>query len=139
MTYANLADLNAILNGIAFTLICAGLIAIKRGDERRHVRLMLAAVGVSTLFLISYLIYHAEVGSVAFEGQGAVRWFYFALLISHIVLAALQVPLIIGTVILGLRDRRAAHRRWAVITAPVWLYVSLTGVIVYLMLYWLPV
>ncbi len=133
-----LPHLNAALNATAFALICAGLWAIKRRrDERLHKRFMLAAVAVSTAFLASYLTYHALAGSVRFQGQGPVRTLYFAILISHVILAAVQVPLIATTVVLGLRDRRQRHRRWAKVTAPIWLYVSLTGVVVYVMLYWL--
>ena len=130
-----LADADAVLNGIAFVLICAGLVAIKRGNVELHKKLMLAAVAVSALFLISYLTYHATCESVKFTGEGWIRPVYFTLLISHIVLAAVQVPLILRTVWLGLKDRRAAHKRWAKVTTPIWLYVSLTGVIIYLMLY----
>ena len=133
--YHYLPDVNAVLNSIAFALICAGLLAIKRGDERKHKILMLSAVSVSTLFLISYLIYHFEVGSVKFEKEGVIRWVYFPLLISHIVLAVVSVPLIIITVVRGLRDQRERHRKVAKITACIWLYVSITGVVVYVMLY----
>jgi len=135
--YSFLADVNAALNATAFVLICAGLTAIKRGHERAHKALMLTAVGVSALFLASYLFYHYNVGSVKFEGEGPVRWFYLAILISHIILAVVQVPLIVMTVIRGLKDQRQKHKRLAKITAPIWLYVSLTGVVVYVMLYWL--
>ena len=133
--FAWLADLNAALNGVATVLIAAGLVAIKARREALHKVLMLSAVAVSAAFLTSYLIYHYRVGSVAFTGQGWVRWVYFPLLISHIVLAAVQVPLIVLTVWYGLRDRRDRHRRLAKITAPIWLYVSITGVVVYWMLY----
>ena len=136
MTYANLADLNAILNGVAFVLICAGLAAIKRGNEDLHKKLMLAAVGVSAAFLVSYLVYHAKVGSVKYTGEGAIRYVYFAILITHVILAAVQVPLIIMTVVRGLKGQLDKHRRLARITAPIWLYVSLTGVVIYVMLYW---
>lgn len=135
--YAWLADLNAALNATAFVLIGFGLAAIKRGRERAHKVLMLTAVGVSALFLTSYLIYHWQVGSVKFQGEGPIRWVYLAILVSHVVLAAVQVPLIAMTVVYGLKDQRAKHRRLAVITAPIWLYVSFTGVVVYVMLYWL--
>ena len=135
MDYSYLADLNAALNATAFVLICCGLIAIRRGNERAHKVWMLSAVTVSALFLVSYLTYHYMVGSVKFEGEGAIRWVYFTILISHIVLAVVQTPLIIMTVIRGLRDQREKHKRLARITAPIWLYVSLTGVVVYVMLY----
>ncbi|MFN3242741.1 MAG: DUF420 domain-containing protein [Planctomycetota bacterium] len=133
-----LADVDAILNGIAFVLICAGLVAIKRGNVELHKKLMLAAVGTSALFLACYLTYHATCESVKFQGEGAIRPVYFTLLISHIVLAAVQVPLILRTVYLGLKDRREAHKKWAKITTPIWLYVSITGVVIYLLLYHLP-
>ena len=132
-----LPHVNAALNATAFALICCGLLAIRRRREQLHKRFMLSAVAASTLFLTSYLIYHAHVGSVKFQGEGAVRIVYFTILVSHTVLAVVQVPLIATTVVLGLRDRRARHRKWAKITAPIWLYVSLTGVVVYGMLYWL--
>ena len=130
-----LADVDAVLNGIAFVLICAGLIAVKRGKVELHKKLMLAAVATSALFLACYLTYHATCEAVKFQGEGPVRLVYFTLLISHIVLAVVQVPLILRTVYLGLRDRREAHKKWAKVTTPIWLYVSITGVVIYLMLY----
>lgn len=136
--YRILADVDAVLNAITTALIVAGLLAIKRGVERLHKILMLSAAGVSALFLVSYVTYHINVGSIRFEGEGAIRVVYFAILISHVFLAAVQVPLILRTIYLGIRDRREQHRRCARITAPVWLYVSVTGVVVYVMLYHLP-
>ena len=133
--YRILADVDAFLNGVTTVLIIAGLLAIKRGNEKLHKRLMLTAAVVSALFLASYLTYHANVGSVEYEGEGPIRAVYYAILITHVVLAVVQVPLILRTLYLGLKDRRQQHRRWARITAPVWLYVSVTGVVVYLMLY----
>lgn len=130
-----LADVDAALNGMAFLLICAALVAIKRGNIALHRKLMLAAVTTSAVFLACYLTYHATCDSVKFKGQGAIRPVYFTLLISHIILAAVQVPMILRTVYLGLKDRRAAHRKWARVTTPIWLYVSVTGVIIYVMLY----
>jgi len=130
-----LADVDAVLNGIAFVLICAGLIAVKRGKVELHKKLMLAAVATSALFLACYLTYHATCEAVKFQGEGPVRLVYFTLLISHIVLAVVQVPLILRTVYLGLKDRREAHKKWAKVTTPIWLYVSITGVIIYVMLY----
>jgi uncharacterized membrane protein YozB (DUF420 family) len=129
------AHLNAALNATAFVLICAGLIAIRQRRERLHQALMLSAVCVSAAFLVSYVIYHVNVGSVKFTREGVIRYVYRAILVSHVVLAFVQVPLIVLTVIAGLRDRRARHKKLAKVTAPIWLYVSLTGVIVYLMLY----
>lgn len=130
-----LADVDAALNGVAFVLICAGLLAVKRGNVELHKKLMLAAVATSALFLACYLTYHATCESVKFQGEGAIRPVYFTLLISHIVLAAVQVPLILRTVYLGLKDRREAHKKWAKVTTPIWLYVSITGVVIYWMLY----
>lgn len=130
-----LPHLNATLNACAFVLIVAGLIAIKRRRERLHIRLMLSATAVSAAFLISYLTYHLSAEPVKFTREGWLRVVYFPLLISHIVLAAVQVPLILLTIWSGLKDRRARHRRLARITAPIWLYVSVTGVLVYVMLY----
>ena len=130
-----LADIDAILNGIAFVLICSGLIAIKRGNVELHKKLMLSALGCSALFLVSYLTYHATCESVKYQGEGAKRSVYFVLLITHIVLAAVQVPLILRTAWLGLKDRREQHKKWAKVTTPIWLYVSITGVVIYWMLY----
>jgi uncharacterized membrane protein YozB (DUF420 family) len=96
---------------------------------------MLAAVATSTLFLISYLIYHYQVGSVPFKGEGSIRTVYFTILLTHTILAAAVVPLALITVIRALKERFDAHRRIARWTFPVWLYVSITGVIVYVMLY----
>ncbi len=130
-----LADVDATLNAIAFVLICAGLLAIKRGNVELHKKLMLSAVGVSALFLVCYVIYHLNAPPVKFVGEGWIKTCYFALLISHVVLAAVQVPLILRTVWLGLKDRREQHKKWAKVTTPIWLYVSATGVVVYVMLY----
>lgn len=130
-----LADVDAALNALAFTLICAGLVAIKRGKVRLHKRLMLGAAWVSALFLCSYVTYHLNAPQVSFKREGWIRPIYFTLLISHIVLAVVQVPLILRTIYLGLKDRREQHKKWAKVTAPIWLYVSITGVLVYVMLY----
>ena len=130
-----LADIDAGLNATAFVLIVAGLIAIKRGSVTAHKRLMLSAVAVSAAFLCCYLVYHACAEPVKFRGEGAARGIYFVLLISHIVLAVVQVPLILRTVWLGLQDRREQHRKWAKVTTPIWSYVSITGVVIWYMLY----
>ena len=130
-----LADVDASLNALAFVLICAGLVAVKRGNIELHKKLMLAAVGVSAVFLGCYVVYHLNAPAVKFQGEGAIRQVYFPLLISHIVLAAVQVPLILRTLWLGLKDRRAQHKKWAKVTTPIWLYVSITGVVVWWMLY----
>jgi uncharacterized membrane protein YozB (DUF420 family) len=130
-----LADVDAALNAVAFSLICAGLVAIKRGNVRLHKRCMLAAAWVSALFLCSYVTYHLNAPQVKLRREGWIRPVYFTLLISHIVLAVVQVPLILRTIYLGLKDRRQQHKKWAKVTAPIWLYVSITGVVVYVMLY----
>jgi putative membrane protein len=135
MEVTSLPALNAALNGTAAVLLLLGRRQIRFRQIEAHRRTMIAAFTASTLFLISYVIYHLNVGSVPFQGQGVVRPIYFTLLISHVVLAALQVPLVLSTFILGLRRRDATHRRWARWTYPIWLYVSITGVAIYLMLY----
>lgn len=127
--------LNATLNGASAVLIATGRILIRRKKVNLHRACMIAAVATSTLFLASYLYYHARVGSVRFPGQGWTRPAYFTLLISHTVLAAAVVPLVIWSLTLGLRGRFDRHRRIARWAYPIWLYVSITGVLVYLVLY----
>lgn len=127
--------LNASLNGASAVLITIGRALIRRKKVRWHRACMIAAVATSTLFLASYLYYHAHVGSVRFPGRGWTRPAYFALLISHTVLAATVVPLVLLTLTAALRGRFDSHRRIARWTYPVWLYVSVTGVLVYLVLY----
>jgi putative membrane protein len=127
--------LNATLNGASAVLIATGRILIRRKQVRRHRACMIAAVTTSTLFLASYLYYHAHVGSVHFPGQGWIRAVYFALLISHTLLAVAVVPLVLLTFAAALRGRFDRHRRIARWTYPIWLYVSVTGVLVYVMLY----
>jgi putative membrane protein len=108
---------------------------IKRHRPDLHKRCMLGALGASTLFLISYVVYHANVGSRPFTGSGAVRLVYFGILITHVVLAALILPLALVTTARGLRAQYPTHVKMARWTLPMWLYVSVTGVIIYLMLY----
>jgi putative membrane protein len=135
MTVADLPALNATLNAIAATLLVLGYIQIRRGRRDAHRALMLAAFATSALFLVSYVVYHANAGSRPFTGQGPVRIVYFVILITHIILAAAILPLALTTLhrALGGRfDRHVPIARW---TLPIWLYVSATGVIVYLMLY----
>jgi uncharacterized membrane protein YozB (DUF420 family) len=127
--------LNATLNGASAVLIVTGHSLIKRKKIALHRALMISAVATSTLFLASYLYYHAHVGSVRFPGQGWMRPVYFTLLISHTVLAAAVVPLVLLALIAGLRGRFEQHRRVARWAFPVWLYVSVTGVMVYVILY----
>jgi uncharacterized membrane protein YozB (DUF420 family) len=127
--------LNATLNGASAILITTGRALIRRKKVQLHRACMISAVATSTLFLASYLYYHAHVGSVRFPGQGWVRPVYFTLLISHTLLAATVVPLVLLTLAAALRGRFQQHRRIARWTYPIWLYVSVTGVVVYIMLY----
>jgi uncharacterized membrane protein YozB (DUF420 family) len=133
----HLPTLNAALNTLSAALLVTGFFYIRSKNRRAHKACMLAALGCSTLFLICYLLYHYQVGSVPFKGQGWIRPVYFAILLTHTILAAAVVPLVLVTVTRGLRERFDAHRRIARWTFPVWLYVSVTGVVVYWMLYWL--
>lgn len=135
MAVTDLPTLNAMLNGLAALLLVAGFVAIKRGHIEIHRRFMVSAFGVSGVFLTSYLVYHFEVGSVPYQGTGIWRTVYFAILIPHVILAAAVLPLALVTLRRGWVRSDAAHRRLARITLPVWLFVSVTGVLVYLMLY----
>lgn len=135
MDVTDLPALNAALNSLATVLLVAGLIQIKRRRIETHRRLMLSAFVVSGLFLVSYVIYHVEVGSVPYPGTGIWRVIYFTILIPHIILAAFVPPLALVTLRRGWIRSDAAHRRIARITLPIWLFVSVTGVLVYLMLY----
>ncbi len=127
--------LNATLNGISAVLLVAGHAMIRRRKVRQHRACMIAAVITSSLFLMSYLYYHAHVRSVHFPGKGWARLVYFAILISHTILAAAVPPLALTSLVFGLRGRIDRHRRTARWAYPIWLYVSVTGVIVYIMLY----
>jgi putative membrane protein len=135
ITSFNLATLNALFNTAAFTCLVAGYLAIKRGQRERHRKLMLGAFAASCLFLTSYLTRIFLFGDTRFDGQGALRVFYLALLASHVVLALATAPLVITTLTLGLRSRFETHRKWARWTLPIWAYVSVTGVMVYLLLF----
>lgn len=135
MNISDLPLLNATLNFSSFLLVAAGFYFIKQKNIRAHKFCMLAALVVSVLFLTSYLVYHYNVGSVKFTKEGWLRSVYFPLLLSHTILAVIIVPLIIRTTFLGLKNRFAQHTRIAKWTLPMWMYVSVTGVIVYLMLY----
>ncbi len=135
MTLHDLPTLNAFLNALSALLALTGYVLIRRGRREAHRRAMLAALACSALFLTSYLAYHVQVGSVPFTGQGAVRTAYFAILLSHTVLAVGILPLIAFTLAHALRARFDRHRRIARLTLPLWTYVSVTGVVVYFMLY----
>jgi uncharacterized membrane protein YozB (DUF420 family) len=130
-----LATVNASLNAIAAVLLGAGFYFIRRRRIEAHRVCMISAFAVSVVFLICYLTYHYQVGDVRFQGHGVVRPVYFTILISHIILAVATVPLAIFTLRRALRARFDAHRRIARWTWPIWMYVSVTGVIVYLMVY----
>ena len=132
---SSLPLVNALLNTSATILLVSGYIAIRRGNIRAHRALMLTAFATSVLFLVSYVIYHAQVGSRPFTGRGAIRTIYFTILISHVVLAALVPPLAGVTLWRALGGRFDRHVRIARWTLPLWLYVSVTGIIVYWMLY----
>ena len=135
MSVTDLPALNATLNTISTVLLITGWVFIRRGERRKHKACMIAALITSALFLTSYVIYHAQVGSVPFRGTGWIRTVYFSVLIPHVILAAAVVPPILITVSRGLSAKYDKHRRIARWTLPIWLYVSVTGVIVYLMLY----
>jgi putative membrane protein len=130
-----LAPLNALLNASAGVLVLLGWRAIRRGDRERHRRLMVGAVTVSAVFLVSYLTRVALTGTHRFPGEGWVRGLYLAILVSHTLLAAAVAPMALRSLFLGWTGRLDAHRRIARITFPAWLYVSATGVAVYLLLY----
>ena len=135
LTISDLPALNATLNGLAAILLISGYLFIKRGNQRKHQWCMLGALATSALFLVSYVTYHLNTGSRPFPGQGPIRLVYFTILITHVVLAAVIVPLALITALRGLRsqfDRQVRIARW---TFPVWVYVSVTGVVIYLMLY----
>ena len=130
-----LPHLNAMLNAASGMLLTAGYLSIRAGHVGRHRACMLGAVAVSVIFLVSYVIYHLQVGSVPFTREGSIRTVYFTVLITHAVLAVVIVPLVVITVMRALRDqfdRHVAIARW---TLPIWIYVSISGVVVYWMLY----
>ena len=131
----SLPELNACLNSISAILLCYGYILIRRREIAKHRIMMISAFVASVLFLISYLIYHARVGSVPFKGTGPVRTLYLTILFTHTILAATVPFLAIVTLRRGLRRDDAKHRAIAKWTFPIWLYVNVTGVVVYLMLY----
>lgn len=135
MTVRDLPTINASLNALCTLLLLYGYSLIRQGKCEQHKRVMLSAFATSIIFLICYLVYHYEVGSVPYKGQGIMRTVYFTILISHVILAATVPVLAIMTLWRAFQERFDKHRRIAKITFPIWLYVSITGVIVYLMLY----
>lgn len=135
MTVQDLPSLNAFLNTIAGVLLLIGYIAIKQGKRELHKKLMVSALIVSAAFLTSYLIYHYHVPSKKFPDLGWIKTVYFLILFPHIILAAVMVPMILKTFWHAFREEWESHKKIAKITFPIWMYVSVTGVIVYFMLY----
>jgi len=136
MTVHDLPTLNAALNATATFLLVGGYTFIRRGNIRAHKACMITASVVSVLFLASYITYHNMAGFTRYTGEGWIRTLYFAILIPHTVLASVAIPpLVVITLFFALRDRRAKHRRIARWTLPIWLFVSVTGVVIYWMLY----
>ena len=135
MSIGDLPLVNACLNATSTFLLLSGYWLIRSGNRTAHKRVMITALATSSLFLISYLVYHYNVGSVRFTGQGWARTLYFAVLGSHTILAITVPPLAIITLVRALSDRFDRHRKIARWTLPIWLYVSVTGVVVYVMLY----
>ena len=139
MDYYDLPLLNASLNATSTVLLLAAYTSIRRGNEALHKKLMLSATLVGAAFLTSYLIYHNEVGSIRFTTEGWPRRIYLTILVPHVILATAMVPMLLITLRFALRGERERHRRIARWTFPTWLFVSVTGVLVYLMLYhWYP-
>lgn len=135
MSVSDLPTLNAVLNTSSAVLLALGFAMIRAGRREAHRRFMLAALTTSSLFLVSYVVYHLQVGSVRFPGKGAVRNVYLGILFTHTVLAIAIVPLVLVTLRRALGGRFPEHRRLARVTLPLWAYVSVTGVVVYWMLY----
>ncbi len=135
LAISDLPTVNALLNTLSGTLLTIGYVLIRRRKIEAHKNCMLAAFAVSALFLVCYLVYHYHAGSKTFPGQGWIRPVYYTILISHIILAFFIVPLALRTLYLAWKKRFPEHRCIAKITFPIWIYVSITGVIIYLMLY----
>lgn len=135
---SDLPLLNATLNALAGILLVSAYVMIRKGNVVRHRALMLAAFSTSVLFLVSYVIYHVNIGSRAFTGTGIIRVVYFVILVTHVVLAIAVVPMAVVTLRRGLRRDDLGHKAIARWTFPIWVYVSVTGVVVYGMLYMLP-
>ena len=135
ISVSELPSINATLNATSATLLCVGYWFIRRKQVTAHKACMLGAFGVSTLFLVCYVIYHIYHGATKFTGEGWVRSVYFFILITHTILATAVVPLVLVTLYRALRGQFEKHKRVARWTWPIWLYVSITGVVVYVMLY----
>ena len=135
MSISDLPAVNATLNGLSAVLLTSGYVFIRRQNKTAHRNCMIAALVTSTIFLTSYLVYHAYAGRTVFREPQWFRPFYLALLLTHTVLAVAIVPMILVTVIRALRERFDAHRKIARWTWPLWMYVSVTGVVIYWLLY----
>jgi len=135
LSIADLPAVNATLNGLSAILLTTGYILIWQRRIAQHRLCMLAAFTTSALFLISYLVYHAHIGSKPFQGQGLIRYVYFTILLTHVVLAAVILPMALITLSRALKRQFPRHKAIARWTLPLWLYVSVTGVVVYVMLY----
>jgi len=135
MDYTVLPTLNAILNATSGFLIVLGYRNIKRSNKEAHRRFMLSAIAVSAIFFASYIFYHWNVGSIKFQSGGFIRYVYFTILITHTIMAVAIVPLVLRTVYLALKGNFPKHRKIARITFPSWVFVSVSGVVVYFMLY----
>lgn len=135
MEISDLPALNATLNALSAVCLTLGYVFIKRRDRVNHMRAMLAALGTSAVFLASYVIYHANVGSKPFPGHGAIRVIYLTILFTHVILAAVILPMALITARRGLKGRFDRHVPLARWTLPIWMYVSVTGVVIYVMLY----
>jgi uncharacterized membrane protein YozB (DUF420 family) len=135
MAVSDLPAVNATLNALSGVLLLIGYVLIRSGHRQQHRACMIAAFAISALFLVCYVVYHAQVGSVRFTRQGFVRPVYFTVLITHVILAAAVLPLAIVTLSRGLKARYQRHRAIARWTLPIWLYVSISGVLVYVLLY----
>jgi len=131
--------LNAVLNGLSACCIACGVWAIRKGNRTLHIRLMISALTFSAVFLVGYLVYHSFHGDTRFQGEGLIRGVYLFILFSHIVLSAVMLPMIFSTVFFAGAERFESHRKLARWTFPIWLYVSVTGVLVYLILAHWPV
>jgi putative membrane protein len=129
-----LPALNAILNSITATLLVLGYNFIKKGKKEAHIKTMLLAVGTSALFLVSYILYHHFKGDTKFLAEGIIKYLYFFILISHILLSMIQVPLIFTTLFFAFKKNHIKHKKVARWTFPIWLYVSVTGVLIYVFL-----
>ena len=130
----NLPGFHASMNALCCLFLVAGLVFIKKGNKPAHVAMMLSSLGSSFIFLVSYLLYHHFHGDTPFQGQGTVRVLYFFILITHIILSAINFPMILLTIFLAWKKEFESHRRWARWTLPIWLYVSFTGVLIYILL-----